>query len=258
MLKNLSNIFLFMVVLVSISACDQLANEDIKEIKENQKVILEELKEIKKSIASGPRRAQQQPQPFKEVVMDVDTNYFKGDKNAPITLIEFSDFQCPFCGRHVKNTYPQIEKEYIKTGKVKYMFADYPLGFHKQAPKASEAALCAGDQDKFWEMHDVLFNNQRALQPENLSKYAEQAGVGDMAKFNECLEKETYKETVSENFADGTKLGVRGTPSFFLGYSTPDNKNVKFTKMVRGAVPFANFKAEIDGLLNDQEAAKKN
>jgi len=246
-----SMVFIFL----GLTACSEITDSDLNEIKENQKAMLEELKAIRKGIESGPTRAQQRPQQpqFKEVVLSVADNYIKGDENAPLTVVEFSDYQCPFCGRHFTNTYPQLEQEYIKSGKVKYAFADYPLAFHPLAPKASESALCAGDQGKFWEMHDVLFKNQKALQPENLPKYAEEAGVGELATFNECLEKEKYKDTVSDNFAAGQKAGIRGTPSFIIGYSTPDNKNVKFVKMVRGAQPFVAFKTEIDAMLNEKK-----
>lgn len=252
MLKK--NIFIagfLLSILILLPGCDsEQVTSDIKELKENQAAILEDIKELKESQKSPTKP--QRPQ-FEEVVLSVEGNPFKGNADAPVTMVEFSDYQCPFCGRHVKNTYPQIEEEYVKTGKVKYVFADYPLAFHKQAPKASEAALCAGDQDKFWEMHDVLFNNQRALQADNLPKYAEEAGVADMAKFNKCLSDDKYKKTVDDNFEAGKKAGIRGTPSFLLGYSTPDNKDVKFTNMIRGARPFDSFKTEIDSMLAEKE-----
>lgn len=242
------SIFLFTGLL----ACDDSATkQEIEKIKETQAAIQKDIKEIKDSLDS-PRKKPQRPE-FEEVVLSVAGNYVKGSEDAPITVVEFSDYQCPFCGRHVKNTYPQIEEEYIKTGKVKYFFADFPLAFHKEAPEASEAALCAGDQGKFWEMHDVLFNNQRALQAENLPKYAAEAGVADLEKFNKCLSDDTYKKTVDDNLEMGKKAGIRGTPSFLLGYSTPDNKDIKFVSMIRGARPFASFKSEIDPMLSDKE-----
>ena len=232
-------------------------NEEIKELIENQKAMLEELKEIKQALKSQPagRPGQQAPQ---NVVISVDEYKIKGAADAPVTLIEFSDYQCPFCGRFASNTLPQITKEYIDTGKVKLAFVDYPLGFHKFAPKASEAAHCAGDQEKYWEMHDVLFENVRALQPENLPKYAEAAGVTDIESFNTCLDSGKYEELVKGGVAMAQKAGVRGTPGFHLGYSTEDDKNIKSVKFIRGAVPFATFKTDIDKLLSEKEDTKKN
>lgn len=90
----------------------------------------------------------------------VDDDAVKGDANAPVTIIEFTDYQCPFCSRHFEQTFGQIESEYIDTGKVKYVVRDFPLGFHPNAQKAAEAAECAGDQGRYWEMHDQLFSNQ--------------------------------------------------------------------------------------------------
>lgn len=253
MLKYKSLLVVFALVFTGLLACDDSGmKQEIESLKENQAAIQKDIKEIKEALKDGPQKKPQRPQ-FEEVVLSVDGNFMKGDENAPLTIVEFSDYQCPFCGRHVKNTYPQIEEEYIKTGKVKYVFADFPLAFHKEAPEASEAALCAGDQGKFWEMHDVLFNNQRALQAENLPKYAQEAGVNNMESFNACLKNDKYKKTVDDNLEAGKKAGIRGTPSFILGYSTPDNKDVKFVSMIRGARPFESFKSEIDSLLAEKE-----
>ncbi len=146
---------------------------------------------------------------------------------------------------------PQIDKEYIETGKMKHVFMDFPLAMHRQAMKASEAGLCAGDQGKFWEMHDRLFANQNALAPEALSKHAEALGL-DMTKFQECLDTGKYAEGIKKEMTEGQKAGVTGTPAFFLGFVESDGK-VKATKKISGAVPFANFKATIDEML----AAKK-
>src|SRR5207247_8778213 len=95
---------------------------------------------------------------------------------AKVAVIEYSDFQCPFCGRYAKESFPQITSDYVDTGKVKYVFHDLPLDFHKYAFKAAEAAHCAGEQGKFWEMHGLLFQNQAALAPEQLGGYAKDLG----------------------------------------------------------------------------------
>jgi len=142
---------------------------------------------------------------------------------------------------------PQIEKEYIETGKMKHVFMDFPLPMHKNAQKASEAGHCAGDQGKFWEMHNKLFVNSRALGAEDLLKYAEALGL-DMKKFKECLDGGKSAEQIKKIMAEGMKAGVTGTPAFLLGFIEPDGK-VKAVKKISGAQPYTNFKAAIDELL---------
>jgi protein-disulfide isomerase len=143
---------------------------------------------------------------------------------------------------------PQIEKDYIDTGKMKYVFMDFPLPMHGQAMKASEAGLCAGDQDKFWEMHDRLFANQNALGPEALSKHAEALGL-DTTQFKECLGSGKHAAQIQATMAEGQKAGITGTPGFLLGFIEADGK-VKATKKISGAVPYANFKAAIDEIFS--------
>ena len=146
---------------------------------------------------------------------------------------------------------PQIEKDYIDTGKMKYVFMDFPLPMHGQAMKASEAALCAGDQDKFWEMHDRLFANQNALSPEALSKHAEALGL-DTTQFKECLDSGKHAAQIKAAMAEGQKAGITGTPGFLLGFIEADGK-VKATRKIPGAVAYAIFKATIDEMLSSKK-----
>ena len=134
---------------------------------------------------------------------------------------------------------------------MKYVFMDFPLPMHGQAMKASEAALCAGDQDKFWEMHDRLFANQNALSPEALAKHAEALGL-DTTQFKECLDSGKYAAQIKAAMAEGQKAGITGTPGFLLGFIEADGK-VKATKKISGAVPYANFKATIDEMLSSKK-----
>ncbi len=145
---------------------------------------------------------------------------------------------------------PQIQKDYVDTGKMKYVFMDFPLPMHGQAMKASEAALCAGDQDKFWEMHDRLFANQSALNPPALSKHAEALGL-DSIQFKECLDSGKQEAQVKTAMAEGRKAGITGTPGFLLGFVEADGK-VRATKKIQGAVSYANFRAAIDEMLSSR------
>ncbi|HLE25373.1 MAG TPA: thioredoxin domain-containing protein [Thermodesulfobacteriota bacterium] len=223
--------------------------EDLKALKEGQANMQKELQEIKTLLKSRPAAAPSEPQ---NVVLNIDKAPFKGNKNAKLTLIEFSDYQCPFCGRHVTQTLPQLDTDYIKTGKVKYVFLDFPLDFHKNAFKAAEAADCAGEQGKFWQMHDLLFANQKALELSDLTNYAKDLKL-DTSKFQKCLDSGKYASQIKKEIELGQKSGVTGTPSFFLGVTNPKDPNVKAVKVIKGAQPYANFKDAIDTTLSSQK-----
>ena len=181
-------------------------------------------------------------------VINIDNNPFKGNKNAKIAVVEFFDFQCSFCLRHSREVLTRIEKEYISTGKIKYVFVDFPLAFHKQAFKAAEAALCAGEQDKYWEMHDQLFSNQKALEPKYLSEYAKTINL-DMPKFQQCLDSAKFSEAVNKNITQGQRAGITGTPCFFVGYIDKDEPDkIKATKFIKGAQPYYQFQEGINEL----------
>jgi protein-disulfide isomerase len=164
----------------------------------------------------------------------------KGPADAKVTIVEVSDFQCPFCSR-VGPTLKQIETEYA--GKVRIAFKHNPLPFHQDAPLASEAALAAGEQGKFWEMHDKLFANQQALKRENLEAYAGELGL-DLGKFKAALDSGKFKAQVEADKKEAATFGARGTPSFFIN-----------GRKVRGAQPFPAFKTVIDEELVKAEAA---
>jgi len=154
-------------------------------------------------------------EPSQRLQVSADDDPVKGSKDAPVTIIEFSDFQCPYCGRFYQQTLPLIEENYIKTGKVKIVYRDFPLSFHQYAQKAAEAAECAHEQGKFWEYHDKLFENQNALDVASLKQYASELGL-DAQKFNDCLDSGKKASEVQKDFNDGSMYGVSGTPTFFI------------------------------------------
>ncbi|MFA5829649.1 MAG: thioredoxin domain-containing protein [Candidatus Gracilibacteria bacterium] len=173
--------------------------------------------------------AQQEPQ-FAEINIDYSTatigkttdgNWTLGDKKAKITLEEYSDFQCPYCHSYSATTFPQLYKDYIATGKVYYIYRNFPLSFHPQAQKAAEAAACAGEQNKFWEMHDALFNNQNAWSSQTetylqtFQGFAQKLGL-DMTKFNQCVNNDQFSALIKKDLAAGNKKGITGTPTFLV------------------------------------------
>lgn len=171
-----------------------------------------------------------------------------GSKNAKVTLVEFSDFQCPFCKRFVDETFSQIKQKYVDTGKVKIVFRHYPLAFHANAQKAGEAAECANRQGKFWEYHDVLFSQGKAdgtgLDIASLKKYADDLGLnkGTLGfkkdQFNQCLDSGATAEIVKNDMAVGSASGVSGTPTIFINGKT-----------IVGAQPLASFEQAIEAAL---------
>src|SRR5262249_24992375 len=148
-----------------------------------------------------------------------------------------------------RQTWPQIEADYVKTGKVRLVLRDMPLeAIHPQALKAAEAARCAGEQGKYWEMHDRLFANQGALQRKDLSGHAQALGV-DVAQFDKCVDSSVETAKVRQDTTDSARAGARGTPTFYLGLTEPNSSELRAVRIIRGAVPYATFKEAIDGLL---------
>jgi protein-disulfide isomerase len=212
-------------------------NSMTRNLTKNEQVGIRETQQL----PSGnlPSNANQQ-QPSK-IVVSIDDDPVKGSKNAPITIVEFSDFQCPFCARFYAQTLPSIEENYIKTGKVKFIYRDFPLNFHQYAQKAAEAAECADEQGKFWEYHDILFQKQSEWSSagiEKLKEYAQNFGL-DIAKFNECLDSGKYTGEVQKDYSDGSNYGVTGTPTFFINGIE-----------VVGAQPYSVFEQIIEQELN--------
>lgn len=254
--QSVAGALLAAVVLASTSATagqGQTAQDRqrITALEEAQKAILQELKEIKALLqqqrpAPVPQQAQQPPAPLVDTLAVADAAT-RGNAAAKLTIIEFSDFECPFCARYVRDTYKQIQKEYVDTGKVRYVFRHFPLAqIHPNATRAAEASECARVQGKFWEYHDRLFANPRALAIADLNRYGTELGL-NMPAFEQCLAGQTAAK-VRKDLSEAAQAGMAGTPTFFIGTSTPDGK-VKVLKKMVGALPYDAFKAAFDELL---------
>lgn len=200
---------------------------------------------------SGSQIIPQQPEqqaPPTNIKLDLDDDgALKGDADAEVTIIEFSDFECPFCGRFYSETLPQIVKNYIDTGKVNMVYKDFPLPFHQSAKIAAIASECAEEQGKFWEMHDKLFEGQSSWGNQGPSvsvpafkQYASDLKL-DTNKFNSCLDSEKYASEVDGDMAEAGSY-VSGTPSFFIG------NDDGYTLLV-GAQPFSAFQQAIEDKL---------
>jgi protein-disulfide isomerase len=191
----------------------------------------------------------QAPAPQSAIVVSIEGGAVKGDHNAKLTLVEFTDYQCPFCGRHFRETMPKIDEEYIKTGRIRYVLREFPLeSIHPQAVKAAEAATCSGEQGKYWEMHSLLFGSPKAMAIKDFVDHAQALNL-DVAKFQQCLDSGKYTAKVRKDLNDAQKAGVTGTPTFFLGLTDPKSTEVKSIRKLVGAQPYAAFKDAIDSLL---------
>ena len=211
--------------------------------------ILGELRAIHKLLASENRTANA-PLPQKSV-SKVELNlrhgwYSMGRSDAPVTVVEFADYQCPFCRQYHAVTFPEIKKNYIDTGKVRFISRDMPLDFHDRALRAAEAARCAGEQEKFWELRDFLIANSNNLSDETIQKGARTLGL-DLSTFQLCVNSETHKADIEKDLADATSLQISGTPTFVIGRATSDL--LKGVLLV-GAQPYSTFESVI------QEAMK--
>jgi len=191
------------------------------------------------SASAQPAQAAQPQVPLPGAKVNVDIGHLpvKGT-SSKVTIIEFADFQCPFCERFFKDTESQIIKDYVETGKAKFVFRQYAF-LGKESTWAAEASECANDQGKFWEYHDYLYSHQGqensgAFAKDKLEGFAQSLGL-NMDQFKPCLESDKYASKVSDDMAAGQKVGVNGTPATFVN-----------GQLVSGAQPYANFKTLID------------
>jgi protein-disulfide isomerase len=231
----------------------QALREEVVQLREGQEKIQADLAEIKKLLESGNRAAAAPAAPgFAPRDLALGDAPIKGSATAPVTLVEFSDYQCPFCKRHATTVFPELLKQYGDSGQVRFVMFEMPIeNIHPRAMAASQAALCAGDQGQYWAMHDQLFNDQRALADADLKGYAATIGL-DTAAFNACLDANRYTDLITAHQKEAASMGISGTPSFVVGLTdAKDPGTVHLSKYIRGAQPLPAFQAAIDELLKE-------
>ena len=217
-----------------------------------QKAILKELQEIKALLqarqpAPAAAAAPAPPSGVPAFDLTITGSASKGRADAPLVIVEFSDFECPFCGRYARDTFANVEREYVDTGKVRYVFRHFPIAAsHPRAMGSAQAAECALAQGKFWELHSAMFANQRALQPEALVAAAQKLGLKTDA-FQYCMAAPASPK-IKRDFDEGSRASISGTPTFFIGTLTKDGK-VKVLRRMVGAQSFAAFQKVLDSLL---------
>ena len=190
-----------------------------------------------------PDRAVQAPNVDSAGITDMkalaDDDSFLGKEDAPIIIVEFSDYECPFCERFYTQTLPQIKSTYIETGKAKFVYRDFPLGFHSQAEPVAIAANCAGEQGKYFQYHDKIFSNGGAggKSSSDYKKWAQELGL-NMPKWEKCTSDPAQKQEIQKDVSDGSAAGISGTPGFIIN-----------GKVISGAQPFSVFQQIIDAEL---------
>jgi protein-disulfide isomerase len=255
-MKHLANgIVLFILASTALAAPqDDAVLRDIEELKQGQAELRRELAEIKELLAArrAPAAAGQN---VRGLTFDLANNAVKGIPSASVTLVEFTDYQCPYCLRHARDTLPGILREYVDTGQVRYAVLDMPLEqIHPRAFAASVATECAAEQNQFWEMHNRLFANPGTF--DSFAPHAEALGL-DVTAFEQCIESGRHEDAVRRDMQEAQKAGLGSTPSFLLAATDPDNPSkVDGLSTLRGALPFNSFKARIDQALRDVAKAK--
>jgi protein-disulfide isomerase len=210
----------------------------LSEFRKTQGDLVKQVEELKAQVASLQGSAGQKG--GAGVSLDLkDASYpFIGDEKAQIAIVEFSDFECPYCRKHKQTTLPALAKSYVESGQVRYYFVDYPLSFHPQAMSAAVAGVCAHQQGAFWKMHDALFGNQNSLGSELYLKLA-----GDLSlnreKFEACLANPKTKQKVAQHAELADQAGVQGTPAFLVGRLK--NGVLTDARAISGARPATDF-----------------
>jgi protein-disulfide isomerase len=222
--------------------------KEVETLKAQQAAIQRDLTAIKNFLQALAQAQQPAEAALVNKTVQVDGVPTKGAATARVMMVEVSDYHCPFCRRFRQQTQPQIDAQYIATGKLRYAFIDYPIAqLHPDAFRAHEAANCAGDQGKYWEMNGQLFD-QPARDVPSLVAQAGKVGL-NTSQFKSCLEGGQYSTQVRESVSRMQTLGLDSTPTFLLGLTPSAGQPMKVLRVVKGAVPFEDFRAVLDSML---------
>lgn len=246
------------VALISLSPPQQSQTDEIaalkrqvQELREQQAQMQRELTAIKNFLQSLLKPQGGAPEMSGLVGVSIPTanEPTLGSSSAKVTVMEISDYHCPFCRRQTQQVFPQLVNEYVNTGKVQFVFVDYPIAqLHPQAARAHEAANCAGDQGKYWDMHVSLFNGP--ITNDDAALVAQAKGVGlDVNAFQSCLTSGRHATSIQASVARIEQLGISGTPMTVIGITPAPGQPLKVVKYVYGAQPYSAFKEAIDSVL---------
>jgi len=205
--------------------------------------ILNELRQIRQ-LLERQQAGNKPPEPAR-ATLNLEGAQMLGSKNAPITMVEFTDYQCPFCRQFHTTTFNELKKNYIDTGKVRFYSRDLPLDtLHPNAIRAAQAARCAADQGQFWTMRDIMGSNPDKLDMDHLAGFATDLHL-DVLAFRNCVQSDKYKNAVQGDVVEAMKIGAQATPSFVIGKSTAEGVD---GEVMVGALPYVNFEQKIKAL----------
>ena len=218
----------------------------LAELQSEIKSLQTEVREIRQSV-DDIHRVAVRPAPKPVTKVSLNDSPILGSNEAKVAIVEFSDYQCPFCSRFFLQSFHKLKQHYIDTGKVKLAFRNFPLSIHPQAKNAAVAAQCAGKQGAYWKMHDALFSNQRRLGPPLYEDLARKLKL-DTKAFQECTRENTQmSKVIDADLVYGESLGVSGTPTFFVG--RVQDEQIVDVKQIVGAQPYQVFAQALDALL---------
>ena len=223
------------------AAAQEVSQQQADAILKELQQIRQLLERMERANRSRPARTPVNPAIVK---LPIGDGFSIGSESAPLTLIEFTDYQCLYCRRFHLEAFKHLKEKYIDTGKVRFVSRDLPLAFHKNALPAAHAARCAEDQGKYWEMRHVLITNANKLGRDDILEYAANLSL-DVSTFQSCVDTEKYADAIQTDITTANSAGITGTPTFVLGKTSEDFRGVKLV----GAQPFKMLEARIKELL---------
>ncbi len=258
-MKTLVQALLFLSMLAPVAAQTPSKpvsmEEQIESLKQGQAQLMRELQEIKAMLKNGAGPSLK-VQPQAHAVANVFGEPFRGDEHARVAIMEYSDFDCPYCGKYARELYPKLEAAYVKTGKIKYFFRDLPLEEHPQAGFKANLARMAGEQGKFWEAHDWLFSHQTPMDAKGEEVFAKELGL-DRAKLGTGAEDGKYNPIIQASMNAARHMQISGTPAFLIGTLSADGRVFTAEKVFMGAQSFEAFQEILEGLLHPAAPAPK-
>jgi protein-disulfide isomerase len=208
--------------------------------------ILSELRQIRQLLQQQTARNAPPPEPpVQRAKLTLDGLPMLGVKTAPITIVEYTDYQCPFCQRFHVTTFAELKKNYIDTGKARFFSKDMPLDFHPNAMRAAQAARCANEQGKYWQLRDVMGANPNNLDMESIARFAGELKM-DVDALRACVTSDKYKKIVQNDMVEAMKIGATGTPTFVVGRTTPEGVD---GELLVGALPYQIFDEKLRTLV---------
>lgn len=233
------------VVILALSAAACASRSEVEALRKEVEALKTTQAALLKRVGNGAAQPTAKALP---ATLDLTGAQFRGSTTSQVVLVEYSDYECPFCIRHFTQVLPEIDAAYIRTNKIRYTFRDFPIDqLHPESIRAHVAAHCATEQGKFWELHNRLFTKSGTHQPAELLARAKEAGLNP-GTFSACVAADKYSTAIRESTALAMSMGAEGTPFFIIGVMDGNNAIKPLTK-IPGAFPYANFQQAIDAAL---------